>query len=167
MAKTNCQGAAENEMIYRGLVAKLASRTEDTAQGDQGGETGTAGVTPTTVVRQPKMIEEKAAKGVDAAETNCQGAAEKKLISSAATDCQGCAKNEMIYRGLVATSASRAEDTAQGDQGRETGTVGVTLATIVRQPEMFKEETAKGAGAAKTNCQGAAETEMIYRGSPG
>ena len=77
-------------MIYRGLVAKLASRSEDTAQGDQGGETGTAGVTPTTVVRQPKMIEEKAAKGANTA----QGAAEKKLVSSAATDCQGCAKKK-------------------------------------------------------------------------
>ena len=47
-------------------------------QGDQGKETGTAGVTPASVVQQPEMFKEKAAKQADAAETNCQEAAKKK-----------------------------------------------------------------------------------------
>ena len=79
-AKTNCQGATDDKMIYRGLAAKSASRVEETAQGDQGKETGTAGVTSDTVVQQPEMFEEKAAKRADAAETNCQEAANKEMI---------------------------------------------------------------------------------------
>ena len=89
------------------------------------------------------MFEEKAAKQADAAETNCQGSAEKKLIGAAVTDCQGGAKNQMIYQGLVAESASRAEETVQGDQGKEMGTAGVTPASVVQQPEMFEEKAAK------------------------
>ena len=100
-AKTNRQGATDDKMIYRGQAAESASRAEETAQGDQGEETGTAGVTPASVVQQPEMFEEKAAKQTDAAETNCQEVAKKKQISATATDCQGSAKNQMIYRGLV------------------------------------------------------------------
>ena len=136
-AETNCQEAADKEMIYRGLIAKSASRAEGTAQGDQGKETVTAGVTPASVVQQPKMFEEKTAKQADAAETNRHGAAEKKMIGAAATECQGGANNQMIYRGLVTKSASRVEETVQGDQVNNMGTAGVTPASAVQQPEMF------------------------------
>ena len=91
-------------------------------QGDQGNNMRIAGVTPASVVQQPEMFEEKAAKRADAAETNCQEAADK----------------EMIYRGLVAKSASRAEETVQGDQGKKTGTAGVNPAMVIQQPEIFK-----------------------------
>ena len=77
------------------------------------------------------MFEEKAAKWADAAERNCQEAAKKKQISATATDCQGSAKNKMIYRGLVTKSTSCTEETAQSDQGEETGTAGVTPTSVV------------------------------------